>query len=201
MDTNSDKESKDRFYWVEGVSRQEVRTQLEDRRPSALRRQGPRRVLVGLCVALLVALFASTFLRVPALGATLMKAAASPNNWLTLDALEFALLMAAIVVWLQVRKSVRFVSDAPDELLDERQLAMRNAAYVVAYRWMSTFAVLFMLLIMALADGGVMPEVIRETVRERSWSGLHMSFLLTIVSLPAMVLAWQLPSEPQNEAD
>ena len=28
------------------------------------------------------------------------------------------------------------------ELLDERQLAMRNAAYVVAYRWMSTFAII-----------------------------------------------------------
>ncbi len=194
-----ERESKDRFYWVEGVSRKEVRKQLDDRRPSALRRQGPRRALVALCVAVLVTLFASPFLQLGELTSPAMTVATSPSERKVFSYLEAALLVAAVIVWLQLRKSVRIVSEAPDELLDERQIALRNAAYVVAYRWMSTLAVLFVLLVMALAEGGVMPQAIREVVRMASWSGMHMSFLMSLVALPSMVLAWQLPSEPQDE--
>jgi uncharacterized Tic20 family protein len=194
-----ERESKDRFYWVEGVSRKEVRKQLDDRRPSALRRQGPRRALVALCVAVLVTLFASPFLQLGELTSPAMTVATSPSERKVFSYLEAALLVAAVIVWLQLRKSVRIVSEAPDELLDERQIALRNAAYVVAYRLMSTLAVLFVLLVMALAEGGVMPESIREMVRMASWSGMHMSFLMSLVALPSMVLAWQLPSEPQDE--
>lgn len=194
-----ERESKDRFYWVEGVSRKEVRKQLDDRRPSALRRQRPRRALVALCVAVLVTLFASPFLQLGELTSPAMTVATSPSEHKVFSYLEAALLVAAVIVWLQLRKSVRIVSEAPDELLDERQIALRNAAYVVAYRWMSTLAVLFVLLVMALAEGGVMPQAIREVVRMASWSGLHMSFLMSLVALPSMVLAWQLPSEPQDE--
>ena len=194
-----ERESKDRFYWVEGVSRKEVRKQLDDRRPSALRRQGPRRALVALCVAVLVTLFASPFLQLGELTSPAMTVATSPSERKVFSYLEAALLVAAVIVWLQLRKSVRIVSEAPDELLDERQIALRNAAYVVAYRWMSTLAVLFVLLVMALAEGGVMPQAIREMVRMASWSGMHMSFLMSLVALPSMVLAWQLPSEPQDE--
>ena len=194
-----ERESKDRFYWVEGVSRKEVRKQLDDRRPSALRRQRPRRALVALCVAVLVTLFASPFLQLGELTPPAMTVASSPSERKVFSYLEAALLVAAVIVWLQLRKSVRIVSEAPDELLDERQIALRNAAYVVAYRWMSTLAVLFVLLVMALAEGGVMPQAIREVVRMASWSGLHMSFLMSLVALPSMVLAWQLPSEPQDE--
>lgn len=182
MTNNPD--SKDRFYWAEGVSRSEVRRHLDDRRPTRLRRQGPRRALVGLCAVVIVAMLSSVFVPQPKLASYL----------------EVSLLVAGIVVWLQLRRSVRVVSEAPDELLDERQIAARNAAYVVAYRWMANLAVLFMILIMALADGGVVPDAIRELVRQRTWSGLHMSFLMMLVCLPAMVLAWQLPSEPQDEA-
>jgi hypothetical protein len=184
---------------VEGVSRKEVRKQLDDRRPSALRRQRPRRALVALCVAVLVTLFASPFLQLGELTSPAMTVATSPSERKVFSYLEAALLVAAVIVWLQLRKSVRIVSEAPDELLDERQIALRNAAYVVAYRLMSTLAVLFVLLVMALAEGGVMPQAIREVVRMASWSGLHMSFLMSLVALPSMVLAWQLPSEPQDE--
>lgn len=194
-----ERESKDRFYRVEGVSRKEVRKQLDDRRPSALRRQRPRRALVALCVAVLVTLFASPFLQLGELTSPAMTVATSPSERKVFSYLEAALLVAAVIVWLQLRKSVRIVSEAPDELLDERQIALRNAAYVVAYRLMSTLAVLFVLLVMALAEGGVMPQAIREVVRMASWSGLHMSFLMSLVALPSMVLAWQLPSEPQDE--
>ena len=75
-----ERESKDRFYWVEGVSRKEVRKQLDDRRPSALRRQRPRRALVALCLAVLVALFASPFLQLGELTSPAMTVATSPSE-------------------------------------------------------------------------------------------------------------------------
>lgn len=174
---------KNRFYWLEGVSRSAVEKSLTDRRPSLLRRQGPRRVLVATSVALLLALLSTAFVQQPKLASYL----------------EVALMVACFIGYLKLRNSVRVVSDAPDELLDERQIVARNAAYVVAYRWLATLAWLFMLLIVALGDGGVMPDAIRELVRQPAWSGLHMSAVMAIVSLPAMVLAWQLPSEPQDE--
>jgi hypothetical protein len=181
--TDTKSTPKNRFYWLEGVSRGEVENSLADRRPSLLRRQGPRRVLVATSVGLLLALFSTAFVQQPKLASYM----------------EVALMVACFVGYLKLRNSVRVVSDAPDELLDERQIAARNAAYVVAYRWLATIAVLFLILIMTLADGGVVPDAMRPVVRDRSWSGLHMSFLLTMVSLPAMVLAWQLPSEPPDE--
>jgi heat shock protein HtpX len=48
--------------------------------------------------------------------------------YVTTIVMDIALgLVAAVIVWLQLRKSVRIVSEAPDELLDERQIALRNA--------------------------------------------------------------------------
>jgi hypothetical protein len=38
-----------------------------------------------------------------------------------------------VVLWWTLRKSVRVVADAPDDLLDERQIALRNSAHTVAY--------------------------------------------------------------------
>ena len=37
-----------------------------------------------------------------------------------------------VVLWWTLRKSVRLVADAPDDLLDERQIALRNSAHTVA---------------------------------------------------------------------
>lgn len=39
------------------------------------------------------------------------------------------------------------VSDAPDELLDERQIALRNAAHTVAYRTLVTLSVVYGVLV------------------------------------------------------
>ena len=61
--TDTKQTPKDRFYWAEGVSRSEVEKAMADRRPSRLREQGPRRLLVlGLAVvmtALVLTVFVS----------------------------------------------------------------------------------------------------------------------------------------------
>jgi hypothetical protein len=38
-----------------------------------------------------------------------------------------------VVLCWTLRKPVRLVADAPDDLLDERQIALRNSAHTVAY--------------------------------------------------------------------
>ncbi|MEN9417294.1 MAG: hypothetical protein RI988_914 [Pseudomonadota bacterium] len=59
------------------------------------------------------------------------------SGFITHDGLRWwslALLVGLDVVlcW-TLRKSVRLVADAPDDLLDERQIALRNSAHTVAH--------------------------------------------------------------------
>ncbi|MFN5701291.1 MAG: hypothetical protein ACK47V_11785, partial [Betaproteobacteria bacterium] len=55
----TDNKPKNRFYWVEGVTRNEVEESLADRQPSRLRQQGPRRALVLAYTVVLVGLAVS----------------------------------------------------------------------------------------------------------------------------------------------
>ena len=174
---------KNRFYWVEGVTRNEVEKSLADRQPSRLRQQGPRRTLVLAYTAVLVGLAASGLMP----GAKL-------SSYLT-----FVLLALAVYGYLQLRKAVRHVSDAPDELIDERQIAVRNAAYLGAYRWLALICCLVVLGLFTTSGGGALQGVLDAAQLERWMSGLGIALLMTVCSLPAMVLGWQLPSELQDE--
>jgi len=48
-----------------------------------------------------------------------------------------------MLAYFQLRKSVRNVADAPDELLDERQIAVRNSGYLHAYRYLAGVGILY----------------------------------------------------------
>lgn len=90
----------------------------------------------------------------------------------------------AIGAYLLLRASVRVVADAPDELLDERLVAVRHRAYVVAYRWLA--------LTMGLAFGFTIgfAEADTATLDGRAlWFGASILAFVT-ASLPSMVLAW-----------
>ena len=96
-----------------------------------------------------------------------------------------------------LRKSVRLVSDAPDELLDERQIAIRNAAYAVAYRGLCTISLPYIALVLLIQpDGALFAHAMPDT-----WSSVLLSYLMCCASLPAMVLAWRLPDEPAPLTD
>jgi hypothetical protein len=88
---------------------------------------------------------------------------------------------------------VRQISEAPDELLDERQAAARDAAHTVAYRILAFVAVGAILL------HAVFPH---STEAGEALFGARTHLLLAVVMgaalLPAMVLAWNLPSEPSE---
>jgi hypothetical protein len=178
--TDTKQTPKDRFYWAQGVSRSEVEKAMADRRPSRLREQGPRRVLVLGLAVVMAALVLTVFV--------------SQNKFRTYS--EALLLILGLVLWFQLRKAVRLVSDAPDELLDERQIALRNAAHTVAYRTLVTLSVAYGMMVFAVTPHGLL----HPHVGEGFWTGLAWSYLLGAASLPAMVLAWRLPSEPRDEA-
>jgi len=177
--TETKKTPKNRYYWLEGVSRSEVEESLADCRPSRLRDQGPRRVLVLASALVLAALLFTIFI--------------TQNKLRTYS--EALLMVLDLVLYFQLRKAVRLVSDAPDELLDERQIALRNAAHTVAYRTLLTLSVAYGVIVFAVTPGGVL----HAQVVDGFWTGIAWSYLLCGVSLPAMVLAWQMPSEPPEE--
>lgn len=170
------------FYWVEGVTRKEVEWSLTDRTPSRFRQQGPRRVLVGIAVAALIAMAINAFV---------------PGVKLA-SYLEIICLLTVAGAYLKLRSAVRQVSDAPDELLDERQIAVRNAAYLVAYRWLAMVSLAVVVLLIAASDGKLLGWEYRE-VLSGDLHRLAIAFVFFMGILPAAVLAWQLPSEPQDE--
>ena len=173
----SQDKSKKRIFWLEGVTRGEVEKSLSDRTPSRFRQQRPRRMLVLVASVVLAA------------------------NWLVpliaqhkfSTYLSFALLLAIIGLYLKLRSAVRHVSDAPDELLDEWQIGARNTAYLWAYRWLALVMVVHVMFVTPAIGEGFYPESARNT--------LHIGLVMLAAILPAMVLAWRLPSEPSDPSE
>jgi lysylphosphatidylglycerol synthetase-like protein (DUF2156 family) len=165
-DTGAKRRSK--FFWFEGVTEAEVVRSLNDTRPSRLRQQGTRRVLVSVTAAVLLSLALLGFVTQPKLQSYL----------------EFALLATVLLLYLALRKAVRQISEAPDEPLD---------AHTVAYRILAFVAVGAILL------HAVFPH---STEAGEALFGARTHLLLAVVMgaalLPAMVLAWNLPSEPSE---
>lgn len=164
-----------RFFWFEGVTEAEVVRSLNDTRPSRLRQQGARRVLVTVTSVVLAAMALIGFLT---------------GSKLT-SYLEFASIAAVLVLYLNLRRSVRHISDAPNELLDERQIAVRDAAYTVAYRALALVGVVALVLHLLLRDF----QDADTAAAPADGSMLLLAFVMAAAALPAMVLAWNLPSE------
>jgi hypothetical protein len=168
-----------KFYWFEGVTRNEVIKSLNDTTPSHLRSQATRRKLVIGASSILLAL------ALPGLLTAYMSA--THFAWLA-SYIEFALMFSSGVAYLNLRKSVRHISDAPNELLDERQVAVRDAAYTATYRLLASLSVIYFCVGTAIAKKS-------DLMLMNVPSGLMASYLMCMASLPAMVLAWTLPSE------
>lgn len=176
---DADKVPKDRFYWQEGVTRGEVARALSDRRSSPLRRQGPRRLLV-LSAALVMTALALTVL-------------INDTKFRTYS--EVILMVLGLILYAFLRQSVRLISEAPDELLDERQIALRDANYSLAYRSLVPLIYAYGALLALVTAGGWLHDYING----RFWMGIALSYILCGPSLPAMLLAWNMPSEPEDE--
>ncbi len=162
-----------KFFWFEGVTEAEVVRSLNDTQPSRLRQQGPRRVLVWANTLVLLAMALIALVAQPKLQSYL----------------EIALLAVTLGLYLTLRKAVRHISDAPNELLDERQIAARDAAYTVAYRGLAFVGVATFLLHILLPSESDTGDLLAGR------GSLILAFVMAAAALPAMVLAWNLPSE------
>lgn len=174
---------KNKIYWMEGVTEKGVRSLLTDENSKFtwLRSQRNRRILVVM-MALGLVLTAS--------GSYWTSIKKQLNLESELEIMVFSL--AAIFVLLSVvggysflRVSVRGIADAPDELLDERQIQIRNTSIRYAYMGMG-YIVLFLFLLMII---GPRLELFASNGPDASFLLISLMFVYT--SLPSMILAWR----------
>jgi len=84
-----------------------------------------------------------------------------------------------------LRIAVRSIADAPDELLDERQIAVRNTSFRYAY-----FILSYILMgLMVLMFFG--PELQMFQPKGNDGSYVVIAALFVSTSLPSMVMAWR----------
>lgn len=165
-----------KFYWAEGVTKKEVINSLNDNKPSIFRNQRNRKVLVAALSFSIIFLLLTIFIDQPKIKSYV----------------EFFLMAAIVMFYLLLRKAVRLLADAPSELLDERQIKLRNNAYIYAYRWMTYITLIyfcFYYLINREATSVLFPN------KEAHISTPLFSICIWMASLPSMVLAWSMPSE------
>jgi hypothetical protein len=166
-----------KFYWKEGIFSSEVTRAMS---PDFARKYGwllshrAQRLIVMLNILSWALAIVGAFDLSWNLGF-----GSSPLSW------WFVLVLAA---YLLVRGSVRVIADAPDALLDERQIALRDNSYRVAYIWLT----LIMFFNFGLLTG--IAEVVAESESaDFLIDGFVFGFSLLIfisASLPSMVLAW-----------
>ena len=174
---------KNKIYWFEGVTEKGVKSLLTDENSKYrwLRSQRNRRILVVLM----------------ALGTALV---AAGSYWPTLktnlnlsDGTEVVIysvtaifaIFAVLMGYLFLRISVRGIADAPDELLDERQIKIRDTSFRYAYYGFG-YIVLVLLLLMNIG-----PEVKLFQPEGNDGSYLMISMMFLCAALPSMIMAWR----------
>jgi hypothetical protein len=106
------------------ASAKSVEKQLDDTKWDGLRTRGAKKFL--LWGSNIVILFGTGFLM-----------GVGDNAWASYSLIHILLIF---VFWFLLRKSVRLIADAPDEVLDEMMIAQRNRSYLVAFRWLTALA-------------------------------------------------------------
>jgi hypothetical protein len=84
-----------------------------------------------------------------------------------------------------LRIAVRSIADAPDELLDERQIAVRNTSFRYAY-FILGYIITGLLVLMIFA-----PELQMFQSEGNDGSYLIIATMFACASLPSMVMAWR----------
>lgn len=170
--------AKNKFYWLEGTTKKEIEGLLNNKGFNWLRSQRNRRILViSHALTLLLLAFGIYYQQF--------------KEWLGDD--SFVPLLSMIVVSLLalfgyslLRISVRGISDAPDELLDERQRAIRNSNYRYSYQLLGFVFIVFTLILI------VGPETRPFGLgQDGDATFAYISFLMAAASLPSMVMAWR----------
>jgi hypothetical protein len=169
---------KNKIYWFEGTTKKDIEGLLNNKGFTWLRSKRNRRILVVSHAALLVLVASGSYY-------------ATFKEWFGGDSLiPLFVLIAVILLTLTgfslLRVSVRGIAEAPDELLDERQRAVRNSNYRYSYLLLGYVFIAFLVVL------SVGPDTRPFAVGLEGDAGLvYISLLFTMASLPSMVMAWR----------
>jgi Kef-type K+ transport system membrane component KefB len=174
---------KNKIYWFEGVTEKGVKSLLTDENSKFgwLRPQRNRRILVALMVVGFIALAMGSYWTTLKTNMNLSDGTAVVIY--SVSAIFF--IFAVLLGYLLLRISVRGIADAPNELLDERQIKIRDTSFRYAYYALG-YLVVALLILMIYA-----PELKLFEPEGNDGSYLIISMLFACSSLPSMVLAWR----------
>ena len=174
---------KNKIYWFEGVTEKGVKALLNDENSNFrwLRPQRNRRVLVILMALGMVLTSLGSYW--PTLKTNLNL---SPDVGIIVYSVSAIFVILAMVgCYSFLRIAVRSIADAPDELLDERQIAVRNTSFRYAY-----FILGYVLMgLMVLMFFGPELKIFQPEGNDGSY--VVISVFFAIASLPSMVMAWR----------
>ena len=175
--------SKNKIYWFEGVTEKGVKALLNDENSKFrwLRPQRNRRILVVLMTLGLIAVAMGSYW--PTLKSNVNLS--SGAEIIVYSVTAIFVIFAVLVGYLFLRISVRGIGDAPDELLDERQIKVRDTSFRYAYYAMGYL--IAGLLILMLSG----PELKLFEPEGNDGSYVIIAVLFAFSSMPSMVLAWR----------
>lgn len=174
---------RNKFYWFEGVTERGVKSLLNDENSKYkwLRPQRNRRFLVILMAVGLVLTSMGSYWPTIKRNLNLDRGVAGVIYSVT----AVFIILAIIGGYSLLRISVRSIADAPDELLDERQIKVRNTSFRYAYYAMG-YVILGILVLMFFG-----PELQMFKPEGNDGSYLTIATLFTFASMPSMVMAWR----------
>jgi hypothetical protein len=174
---------KNKFYWFEGVTEKGVKSLLNDQNSKYrwLRTQRNRRALVSLMIVGLIAVAMGSYW--PTLKTDLNLS--DGTSVVVYSVTAIFVIFAVLGGYSLLRISVRSIADAPDELLDERQIKVRNTSIRYAYYAMG-YVVCGLLSLMMVG-----PELQMFQPKGNDGSYLIIATLLAYASMPSMVMAWR----------
>ena len=174
---------KNKIYWFEGVTEKGVKDLLnnENSKFRWLRPQRNRRVLVILMALGMVLTSLGSYW--PTLKTNLNIAPDVGIIAYSVSAIFVIFSMVGCYSFLRI--AVRSIAEAPDELLDERQIAVRNTSFRYAYFLLSY--VLMGLIVLMLFG----PELQMFQPEGNDGSYVVIAVLFACSALPSMVMAWR----------
>jgi len=174
---------KNKIYWSLGVTEKGTRALLTDENSKFkwLRSQRNRRLLVVLNVLGIALVSLGSYY--PTLKTNINLDTDTEIVIFSVTAIFVIFLTLGAYSYLRV--AVRGIADAPDELLDERQIQIRNTSYRYAYLAMG-YIVLGLLLLMFFG-----PELEMFQPEGNDGSYLAIAAIFAFAAAPSMILAWR----------
>jgi hypothetical protein len=174
---------KNKIYWFEGVTEKGVKSLLTDENSKYrwLRSQRNRRILVVLTALGTALVAAGSYWPTLKTNLNLSDGTAVVIYSVTVIFVIFAVLLG----YLFLRISVRGIADAPDELLDERQIKVRNTSFRYAY-FILSYVLMGLMVLMFFG-----PELQMFQPNGDDGSYVVIAALFASATLPSMVMAWR----------